>query len=363
MTLLRVYDRFTSALSILTKKLNMSETTTLKPETCQTDELNLVVEAPNNEQPTPFLVPLGENDYEMCVDNTSKELFETCARAAQYYSVFRRESIAERAALFRGSVIHEALGIRKRATNPDFEQQQIAHIIVRYLDRDFGPDEWRTADHAVDTIQLYNKEWPVASEPFKLVPNTTELPFKILLGKAELNATVTTFAGTFFVKDVYIYWTGIIDAIIDYSGIFVMDHKTTSVLGPSFIDDFVLSSQMNGYVWSARKLGYPAVGLFLDAIAGRKPTKTGVAHEYLRHRFLYEEDHLAEWEKDTFTLIVDFLEHLCRNYFPKSPKWCFGKFGRCQYWDICTQLPDKREGMIQSNLYRNVTWSPITPTL
>jgi hypothetical protein len=323
----------------------------------------VVLDLPEIQQPTPFLIPLGNDDYELHVDNTSKELFETCARAAQYYSVLRREGATERAALFRGSVVHEALGIRKRATTPDFEKEQIAHILVRYLDRDFGPDEWRTAEHAVDTIMLYNKQWPIASEPYKLLEGTTELPFKILLGKAELNATVTTYTGTFFVRYVYVYWTGIIDAIIDYGQILVMDHKTTSVLGPSFFDDFVLSSQMNGYVWSAKKLGYPAEGLLLDAIAGRKPTKTGVAHEYQRDRKFYEQAHLDEWERDTFTLITDFLEHLCRGYFPKSPKWCFGKYGRCQYWDVCTQLPDRRNDLLQSDLYKPVTWSPITPTL
>jgi hypothetical protein len=317
------------------------------------------------QEPVPFLIPLGNNDYELHVDNTSKELFETCARAAEYYSVYRREGVGERAALFRGSVIHEALGIRKRSNflNPNFEKEQIAHIITRYLDKDFGPDEWRTAEHAVDTIILYNKQWPIASEPYTLLQGTTELPFKILLGKAELNSEITTHAGTFHVRNVYIYWTGIIDAIVNYGQTLVMDHKTTSILGPQFFDDFVLSSQMNGYVWSARKLGYPAVGLLLDAIAGRKPTKTGVAHEYQRNRYYYEEQHLAEWEKDTFTLITDFLEHLCRGYFPKSPKWCFGKFGRCQYWDICSSIPDRRMGLIQSDLYKPVTWSALTPTL
>lgn len=319
--------------------------------------------APQLVEPIPFLIPLGNDDYELHVDNSSKELFETCARAAEYYSVHRREGISERAALFRGSVIHEALGIRKRRPLDDFEKEQVAHILTRYLDKDFGPDEWRTAEHAINSILLYNKQWPIKSEPFDLIGGTTELPFRILLGKAEINATVKTHAGTFFVRNIYIYWTGIIDAIINYGQTLVMDHKTTSILGPQFFDDFVLSSQMNGYVWSARKLGYPAVGLLLDAIAGRRPTKTGVAHEYQRNRYYYEEAHLAEWERDTFTLITDFLEHLCRGYFPKSPKWCFGKYGRCQYWDVCSQLPDRRESLIKSDLYKPVTWSPLTPTL
>lgn len=318
-----------------------------------------------NGLPTPFLIHTGGDDYEYQVDNSAKELFETCARAAQYNSVFKRESVAERSAQFRGSIVHSALAIRKRAKNPSFEPDQIKLILDAYADKDFGPDEWRTAEHCVNSIMLYNKQWPIASEPFTVLTDkdqpAVELPFKLLLGRAELNSEVTTHAGTFYVKNVDVYWTGRIDAIIDYGGHLVMEHKTTSVLGPTFWDDFQLGSQPNSYVWAARKLGFPVVGAYIDAIAGRKPTRTGVAHEYQRQRFFYDQAHIDEWERDTFTLITDFLEHLCRGYFPKSPKWCMSKYGKCQYWDVCTQLPDRRMELLQSDLYKPVTWSPLHP--
>lgn len=311
--------------------------------------------------PTPFLSPIGDDDYELCVDNSSKELFETCARAAEYYNVYRREGAAERPALFRGTVLHHALAIRKLRPHDDFQPLQIDYILEAYRDKDFGEDEWRTAERAIDTIILYNKQWPIESEPFVVIEGSVEKPFKILLGTAELN---THIPGIGYVRNVRIYWTGILDGLVDYSQLFVLDHKSTSVLGPTFFDDFVLSSQMHGYVWSARKIGYPdCAGLYLDVLASRKPTKTGIANEFQRQRYYYNDAHLAEWERDTFTLIEDFLEHLCRGYFPKSPKWCFGKYGRCQYWDVCTQPPENRQDVIESDLYKPVTWSPLSPTL
>jgi hypothetical protein len=319
------------------------------------------------ESPTPFLIPTPDPQvFDLHVDNSSKELFETCARAAEYYTVYRREGKAERAALFRGTVIHKALAQRKlwrpNITDKQFEPEQMAVILNAYMDKDFGPDEWRTAEHAINTIIAYNKHWPIESEPFTVVEGTVEMPFRLLLGTANLDTEVQTHAGKFYVKDVNIYWTGIVDSIVDYGVPLVMDHKTTSILGPTFFDDFVLSSQMMGYVWAANKLGHHTVGLLLDAIAGRKPTKTGVAVEFQRQRYFYSPEHLMEWEKDTFTLITDFLEHLCRAYFPKTTKWCFGKYGRCQYWDICSQQPDHRAAMLHSDLYKPVTWTPLNPT-
>jgi hypothetical protein len=315
--------------------------------------------------PTPFLrcIDATQGIYELWLDNSSKELFEVCARASEYYNVWRREAVAEKASLFRGSVTHHALAIRRQrhlegAPQSVWEPEQIAYVINAYADKDFGPDEWRTAEHLVESLLEYNKMWPIESEPFTVIPGSIETPFKLPLGRAELDSDVTTFEGTFHVNTVLLYWTGIMDCRIDYGTPLVMDSKTTSILGTQFWDDFQLSSQMLGYVWSSHKLGFPVDGIYIDAFCGRKPTKSGKAHEYQRQRIYYDQARLDEWERDTYTLITDFLEHLCRGYFPKSPKWCFGKYGRCQYWDVCTQHPDQRSGVLQSDLYRPVTWNP-----
>jgi hypothetical protein len=217
----------------------------------------------------------------------------------------------------------------------------------------------------VQTIRGYNKQWPIDSEPFTLLLDDgkpiVERPFKLLLGHADMcGSKVRTHEGEITLDTIHIYWTGRLDALVHYGVPLVMDAKTTAMLGQNFYDDFWLSSQMLGYVWAARNLGYPVEGLFLDVLAGRKPSKTGTMFEFQRQRYHYKQEHLDEWETDTFTLVTDFLEHLRRGYFPKSPKWCFGKYGRCQYWDICTQVPANRETMLQSDLFRNVTFSPLT---
>lgn len=313
--------------------------------------------------PTPTLIPLDTKLglYELHVDNSAKELFETCSRAAEYYTVKRRESAGERAALFYGGVVHQAL-VPRKLNQPNWEQLQEQLVIKAFSDHPPALDEWRTAERCLDTLRFYNKTYPLDAEPFKLVPDTVELGFKLPIGVAELDSDVTTHAGTFHVNKVVLMWTGRLDAIVSYDGqLLIMDHKTTSILGPTFYDDFVIGSQMLGYTWAARKLGFDVKGLLLDVIGARKPTKSGVGNELQRQRYFYSQEHIDEWEHDTFTAITDFLEHLCRGYFKKSTKWCFGRYGRCQYWDVCTQIPTQREAMLQSDMYKNVTWSPLNP--
>src|SRR5689334_3012352 len=97
----------------------------------------VIVETPKL-TPTPFLYPTNEPDvYELHVDNSSKELFETCARAAQYYSVERREGVSDRPAQFRGTVIHLATAIRQHA-KPNWDKHQLGAIVSAYKDVDFG---------------------------------------------------------------------------------------------------------------------------------------------------------------------------------------------------------------------------------
>jgi hypothetical protein len=322
------------------------------------------------------------------VDNTSKELFETCSRAAEYYSRERREAAGVKAALHYGGAIHKGLVPRKeyqlgiaKLSCPLPENWTTTGeqaILDEFYKHPSSLEEWRTLDHCIGLFHRYNKTYPVEAEPFLVMPGTIEMPFKIPIGTADLDCSLLAWVADspfdpktvpkctkklIYIRTLRLFWTGRIDLIIKFGPtLFVMDHKTSSILGPTFYDDFILSSQMMGYTWAGRKLGYDVRGLYLDVLGSRKPTKSGIQFEFQRQRFFYAQDHLDEWERDTFTLITDFLEHLCRDYFPKTTKWCFGKYGRCQYWNVCTQLPDQRQALLESAAYQDVEWSPLNET-
>ena len=104
--------------------------------------------------------------------------------------------------------------------------------------------------------------------------------------------------------------------------LWIMDHKTTTILGENFFADFLNSQQTIGYTWAAQQLiGKPIEGLYLNAIAIRKQTKTGTPFEVHRKRFPYEQERIAEWTHNTLTLVSDFLSHYDRKFFPMETKW------------------------------------------
>lgn len=301
-----------------------------------------------------------EQVFDFEIDNSSLENFTSCSRRAQYYSILKREPAGFNAALFFGSVIHKALEHRMKRT-PTWEADQVNTITAAYAENPPPFEEWRTPDLALEVLTAYNKRWPIELEPFTVITDSVESSFRVLLGTAMLDCALQTPDGPVHVKAVNVFWTGRCDALINlYDSVFVMDHKTASVTGESYYEDFNLSSQMLGYVWAARQRGIPAVGLYADVLETRRPSKTGKAIAQRRQPYWYSDFHLEEWRVDTFTLIQDFLEHWARDYFPKGTKWCHGKYGECPYWKVCSQdTTAGREQLLHGENYQPVTWSPL----
>lgn len=376
-------------------------TTEIAPSTFEPIEIDLG-EVPINIRheekplrPLLTLIPNSQNDFQFSIDNSSSERFTTCARSAEYYIVHRREATSLNPALAFGKAVHSALEVKYLyELSPAVRQKQL-ELVTKAFQNDPPPiDDHRTLDRAMDVVERYDKKYPfepfeVAKHPLTLEP-CVEMKFEQKLGKVEVNDWVPVWptldlntpnlklgrvhalghwteptmyapATHVYISSVYVLWTGRIDMIVKLDGLlWVLDHKTTQMMGPQFFDDFILSNQTVGYTWAAEQIMQaPVAGLILNALAVRKPTKTGVATEFQRQRFVYDKDQIHEWHENMLVLVSDFLHHLARGYFPMQTKWCFGKYGKCQYHNVCTQKPKDRMQYLGSGDYKNVTWSPL----
>jgi hypothetical protein len=157
-----------------------------------------------------------------------------------------------------------------------------------------------------------------------------------------------------------VIWTGRQDMLTqEAEGIFVLDHKTTTILSANFFAEFENSSPALGYTWAAsEEFGIECRGLHLNAIALRRPSRAGVQFEVQRKHYFYHRERLDEWRYNTLVLVSDFFSHLDRGYFPQETKWCVGKYGPCKYLDVCSMPPSQRHAMLYSNTFEDVTWNP-----
>ena len=332
------------------------------------------------------LVPIPLIDDALFIDNSSLERFTTCPRSAEYYICRKRESSDERVALGFGKRIHRMLEARYEfhpnvipAEFPRTDtsevgtgQRMLARAQQVFADWSVGEEEHRNFSTAVDLITSYNAHYPIEAFEVLRLPNgkpAIEVPFAVPIGELEVNREllVRNPDGTItlrYVGTIKVMWTGKIDLIYKREGrIYIMDHKTTSMMGPSYFREFDLSSQVCGYLWAVSKLlGNVAVaGFIVNALAIRKQTKTGKRFEFERYPVPADDSLIAEFVEDVLHDVSDLIEFASRGYFPKHTKWCVGKYGPCQYAQISSLPPHSRELMLMSGNFKTVEWDPLNP--
>lgn len=313
---------------------------------------------------TPIPLPLVDGDT-LFIDNSSLESFTTCPRQALYSLVRRLKPAGEKTALNFGGIVHKVLEARYRASTALHAQTpDVTQVMLATAEREFQrwtppEDDYRNFSCVVELIRRYEDAYPF--EQFEVVRGQDgspmiEVPFAIPLGEIDLKNDG---------KKIKIVWTGRIDmAYISENGggLYVMDHKTTSVMGPSYFSAFTISHQMYGYAWAAEQLcGHPVQAIVINAIGVRKPTRTGNAFEFKREVIPVQRGLLDEWKKDCLYIVADFVEMCRRGYLPKHTAWCVGKFGECPFRKVCTlETDEQREIMLESGEYVANTWSPLT---
>lgn len=302
------------------------------------------------------------------IDNSSLELFTTCPRAAYYQLISKRDRRDRGSALAFGTAAHTALAHYYRDDSLSHQwsdnlfEEACALAVKELRNLPIVEGEHRTPDALVGLMRAYRKAYP--RETWTILDDIfgqrfVEQPFAVTLGTIDLPAPLYN-----KYTSVIVEWTGRIDLVVREPGpdgrTLVVDHKTTSMFGPKWFDEFKNSSQMTGYAWAVQRLlEQPVYGVLINALICRRPTKTGTQFECGRQIIAIPQWRIAEWQSDTLAVVADFLAHCHRNYFPMHTKWCVGKYGHCPFFDVCTVEPSARPATLMSSMFQPATWSPL----
>ena len=302
-------------------------------------------------------IPPPMKDGVFYIDNSSMEQFTTCPRQAYYYLIRRLELNKSKIALDYGSAFHNVLEYLYKTYGTAYRSAADNEAVLKYaasLTLDTPEDDYRTISYLVDGVQKYLNDHPAEVwTPLKFPDGSpaVEIPFAMPLGTISTNLW----------GDVSIVWTGKIDiAYRRGDTVGIMDHKTTSMMGPQFFTEFEIAHQMYGYAAAVEYIFKTKVDeIAINGLGCRKPTKTGVKFEFIRHTFAISRPLLEEWHVDSLALVSDFFAHCERGYFPKATKWCIGKYGACQFRAVCSLNPEHRELALSTSEFRPVTWDPL----
>lgn len=311
------------------------------------------------------------NKGALFVDNSFIESLD-CPRLCEHRFLDRRVSASDKAGMNFGTAGHLvwALRYRKYGTKQpdDWLAARQAKLLEWYFKRHPQPeDDHRNLNWAVELfVKRYNERYAV--EPFNLLVDKggrplVEMPFALHL---------FDFVGEYLPnlpKVLPIYYCGRIDLpIVRDNCIFVMDHKTTGLIGDRFWDKLRVAPQMHGYCWAFPQLvetKMQVAGFYVNAIrTSRQPAKpkNGLAtwwEEALDRNCEYvRPDQIEEWRENTIALVSDFLFQYARGFLQQKKTQCVN-FGRCEYYDVCRLPKAERQFALASPAFVDNTWTPL----
>lgn len=335
------------------------------------------------------LPPLPLVDNCLFIDNSSwMEGMSSCYRYLEYKSIRLRVPTAEKPSLNFGSAIHLALEYRYKnyGSKPvdDAYYAHIAEMLTQFFAEHPTPaDDWRTLNWAMEVITKYNAKYDL--EGFNTLIDVdgkplVEMSFSLPIAyryEGMLHPWSKT-ADEYCPKSaIKIMYSGKIDLPISQDGnLYVMDHKTTSMLGAMFWDEMRMSSQQRGYVYSFERLtGHQLHGYMINAIRTKvppqyvlnnAPSRAGAKlspaqwwdESFQRERFLLKPGEGEQWFQNTLSLIEEFFFHYDRGYMPMKTKWC-AFYGKCPYYEVCQLVPEDRLFLLNSGQFVDNVWSPL----
>lgn len=348
-----------------------------------------------NHNPLPPL-PLISNH--LFIDNSGwMESMSTCPRALQYKSLNLRIMNGEKPSLNFGSAIHLALEYRYANYAAKIVDEtyynNLATLLTEFFTLHPTPDgDWRTLNWAMAMIRKYNDRYPV--EDFRLMEyeeavrcahcqGLWNLDKCIFCSSTGLRTTMVElpFAIPLYThKEITVVYTGKIDLpILTSDGIFILDHKTTSMMGSQFFDEMKMSAQQKGYVWAFEQLtGQKVRGYYINAIRTKEVpqyvlkgkdfkassgkvsnTETWWSENFQREKFLVDDATTSLWRNNTIDLCEEFFFNYERGVMPQKTAWCVGKYGKCGYFNVCSLANEDRLTFLNSGEYTANEWSPL----
>lgn len=352
-------------------------------------------------------------DGALFIDNSGWiENLATCDRRLEYSQLHKRISSAESSALNFGSAMHLALELRyltqgTSSVDPLF-YDDVGQVLSAYFDQHPAPiGEYRDLNWSIEIVKKYVSKYDIEqfnlleydkpvdckhcnSEDSTYPKDGISCPFCSGTGHqslmVELPFALHLFDYSYMPRGethgfvIPIFYSGRIDLpLLRGNQLFVLDHKTTSMLGANFWEEKKMSAQAKGYCWSFQQLtGRKVDGYAINAIrtkqppdsvtnptSKRKTDKTPTVDKWWdetlqREFYLLSDGELDEWKANTISLVREFFWHYINDFMPQKTSWCVSKFGKCPYLEVCTTFPkEDRLFMLQSGNFQDNIWSPL----
>lgn len=300
---------------------------------------------------------------------TALDTWQKCHKKWYYRYIRRLDSKTVAPALDFGKALHCGFStfyaaIKDGKPRPEALDLALADFRANYTDRE-GEDK-RTVANGEKVLRGYEEIY--RAEPFKLV--TQEVGFCVPVENFTIvgeNARKCKTCGAQVAKEVLtdncpsceapwvIMLSGYLDALIEWDGVlYVLEHKTTTMLNSIFFNQFELSMQVDIYVYAAEQtLGRKCLGAVMNAVeiwkdVMRVTEKTKKLSDHYARDIQNRQPHEMDGFLNDVPLIVRDIERTVKEddgsgrMFVRTKSSCFSYNYKCPYWDLCKHGEDDK---------------------
>lgn len=285
------------------------------------------------------------------IDSTMVNTFRSCRKKFEYSFLRNLHPPGRSIHLVAGASFADAIDAARTyaytASQPDYETM-IEHAMRAFIKQwgDFNPPEPDHAKNFVNTfkaVEYYLKTHPPLEDNIKPLRKadgapTTEFSFAIPLPIQHPSGDPFVYCGRF---DMLGKWDSLLT---------ILDEKTTSALGTSWLNQWDMRGQFLGYCWACQQLGYPVRQV---AVRGVGILKTEI--KFLTALQQYPQHLIDRWYDELLRTISDMLVTYNNQHFSFNFGDTCGSYGGCTFKDACTA----RDPDIWLSNYEVRVWNPV----
>jgi len=206
----------------------------------------------------------------------------------------------------------------------DAEAAGLKALIERYGDFECPPESAKSLERTAGALEFYFANYTFGEDAMTPI----ELPggrLGIELSFAEPLPFKHPITGD------PILYTGRSDMIANFAGgVYVVDEKTTSSLGPSWARQWEMRSQFTGYLWACRQVGIKAQGAIVRGVSILK-TKYDT-QQAITYRSDYEID---RWLTQTLRDLARMQKMWEEDWYDYALDGACSEYGGCNMTQIC----------------------------
>lgn len=291
-------------------------------------------------------------DGGLAYDGTLLSRFTSCPRLFYYNQIQKKRLVRSTAALDFGTAIHLAMEFLYTRTMGNKISQEDKDSLIKHWNEELSlpldGNDYRNANYGAQLLSFYCDAF--SDEQFEV---------QVLGGKPLIERRFFIPLGE--VQGTKVYWWGKIDLGIRQPNgeVCHLDFKTSSRLEGNFASNWSNDQSQLGYAWAlSHLLNQEVTGFWMCALSTRKPKANGdINFECPRVPVYIAPGRLEEWRVNTLEIIEEMLHLESTGKFPMHRHSCIGKYGPCEFKNVCDASAHVRDKVLASAEYETETWT------